>query len=193
MADETSESWLQQLRDPRNSDSWRRFMDNYAPFIRTYLSRQGLPEHDTDDVVQSVLAVVVRRLPEFNRQRAGSFRSWLRTITSNCLRELWRSRKKERAAGGDAVERLCEQLEDPSSGPSVLWDKQHERFLLEYLLERVKPEFRPSTWRAFQRLVLDGQNPTEVARELGISVNAVTIARSRVLKRLREVGADVID
>ena len=37
--------------------------------------------------------VVVRRLPEFERQRIGHFRSWLRTITTDCLRDYQKSKR----------------------------------------------------------------------------------------------------
>ena len=51
----------------------------------------------------------------------------------------------------------------------------------------------PVAWRAFQRVALDGESATEVARELGVSVNAVFIAKSRVLARLREEVAGLVD
>ena len=45
------------------------------------------------------------------------------------------------------------------------------------------------TWQAFQRYVVDGQPPAQVALELGVSLNSVLLAKSRVLKRLRaELG-----
>ena len=44
-----------------------------------------------------------------------------------------------------------------------------------------------------ERQVQDGQPAAEVAEELGISVNAVLIAKSRVLKRLREKAAGLVD
>jgi RNA polymerase sigma-70 factor (ECF subfamily) len=45
--------------------------------------------------------------------------------------------------------------------------------------------FAPSTWQAFCRHVLHSQPAAEVAQELGLSLNAVLLAKSRVLKRLR--------
>jgi len=42
-------------------------------------------------------------------------------------------------------------------------------------------------------VVEDGQPASDVAQELGISVNAVLIAKSRVLKRLREKPAGLVD
>jgi RNA polymerase sigma-70 factor (ECF subfamily) len=54
------------------------------------------------------------------------------------------------------------------------------------LLEMIEKEFDPATWRAFQRLALEGAKPLAVAAELGLSVNAVYLAKYRVLRRLRQ-------
>lgn len=49
------------------------------------------------------------------------------------------------------------------------------------------------TWRAFWRVAVDGCSPADVADELDMSVNAVYIAKSRVLRRLREELGDLLD
>ena len=54
----------------------------------------------------------------------------------------------------------------------------------EDLLDLVEGEFEPATWQAFRRLALDGRRAAEVAAELGTTVNAVFLAKSRVLKQL---------
>jgi RNA polymerase sigma-70 factor (ECF subfamily) len=53
-------------------------------------------------------------------------------------------------------------------------------------MELIEPEFKPATWQAFSRLALDEAEPEKVAAELGLTVNAVFIAKSRVMRRLRE-------
>ena len=50
---------------------------------------------------------------------------------------------------------------------------------------RIRSEFNPATWDAFWRTAVLGEAAGPVARELGVSVNAVYIARSRVTRRLR--------
>src|SRR5206468_872600 len=61
------------------------------------------------------------------------------------------------------------------------------------LLEVAEPEFAPSTWQAFQRLAVDGRPAAEVAAELGTTVNAVLLAKSRVLRRLRQEARGLVD
>ena len=78
------------------------------------------------------------------------------------------------------------QLEDPSSELSREWDRQHARHLAHALLQRIQHEFEPSTWDAFRRVMMQGEPTACVAAALGMTPNAVMIAKSRVLARLRE-------
>jgi RNA polymerase sigma-70 factor (ECF subfamily) len=190
---ETSSSLLQHLQRQPDAAAWQRLVDLYTPLIRGWLARH-VRGHDADDLVQEVLAIVVRKLPTFHRTRTGAFRSWLRTITINCLRGLWRAQRARPTATGDSdLWDLLDQLEDPTSAPSRLWDAEHDRHVTAALLEQLRPRFKPTTWKAFQRLVLEGATPQEVAAELKLSVNAVLIAKSRVLSQLRQEGEGLLD
>ncbi len=193
---ETSASLLDRLRTAPDEESWRRLVDLYTPLVRGWLRRQAqLQSQDADDLVQEVLAVVVRRIPEFHREpRAGAFRRWLRTITVNCLRDFWRSQRHRPVATGDTeFQKMLDELADPESGLSRLWDQEHDQHVTQRLLEMIRPKFEEKTWRAFQRVALDGATPDEAAAELGVTVNAVFIAKSRVLARLRQEGQGLID
>jgi RNA polymerase sigma-70 factor (ECF subfamily) len=185
---DTSLSLLDRLRHRPDDGTWRRLVDVYTPLIRGWLRRHGLTEADADDLTQDVLAVLVRELPGFEHGgRPGAFRSWLRTITVNRARNFWRQRQAQPPArGGDAFLRVLGQLEDPDSAPSRLWYEEHDRHVARRLLALVEGDFEPTTWRAFRHVVLDGAKPAEAAAELGLSVNAVLFAKSRVLRRLRQ-------
>lgn len=190
----TSVSLLERLQRGGRTEEWTGFVELYESLIRGWLAPYHLPSADLDDIVQEVLAVLVRKLPEFDRQRTGSFRHWLRLVTANCLKRFWRSRQRRPVATGesDAWNRIA-QLEDPESGLSQMWNEQYDRVVLQKLLDEVRSEFKETTWRAFVRIALDAAAPAEVAAELGLSVNAVMIAKSRVLKRLREEGTGLLD
>lgn len=186
---ETSASLLERLRLRPDSASWQRLVDLYTPLIRHWLRRHSLQPPDADDLVQDVLSAVVAELPRFqyDRQR-GSFRAWLRAVTVNRLRGFWRARQARPTATGDNDFRLqvLDQLADPHSDLSRLWDQEHDRHVAQRLLELIEPEFEDSTWRAFSRVVLDSVKPAEAAKEIGLTVNAVFIAKSRVMRRLRQ-------
>jgi RNA polymerase sigma-70 factor, ECF subfamily len=73
------------------------------------------------------------------------------------------------------------------------WDVEHDRYVLGRLLDLVGEEFEPATLKAFRRLALDGARGEEVAAELGMSVGAVYVAKSRVLQRIRREAEGLID
>ena len=91
------------------------------------------------------------------------------------------------------MEKCLEQLEDPHSDLNRVWDQEHDKFIAARLLELIEPEFTHTTWQAFRRQVLDGAKAAEVATELGVTPNAASIAKSRVLRRLREEIAGLTD
>ena len=189
---ETSFSLLERLRLPSDSAAWQRLVELYTPYIQSWLRRQAVQPADMDDLTQEVLRSVVRALPDFQHDlRRGAFRRWLRTITVNHLRSFWRARRPQTLS--EQAEQLLDRLEDPASDLSRQWDEEHDRHVLRRLQELVEPEFEPTTWRAFQLVVLEGRSAGEAAAELGISANAARIAKSRVLARLRQESDGLLD
>jgi RNA polymerase sigma-70 factor (ECF subfamily) len=186
----TSRSLLDRARDPSDGASWRKLVDLYSPLLRAWVRPNVRRVADVEDLVQEVLAQLVGELPKFaHNGRAGAFRVWLRAITVNRLRAYWRD--EPRARGGEVLDRLG-QLEDPASHLSCAWDAEHDRHVVETILESIRLEFQPSTWRAFEATAREDRSPAEVAAELGMTANAVMIAKSRVLKRLRQKAEGLI-
>jgi RNA polymerase sigma-70 factor, ECF subfamily len=184
---ETSLSLLEQLREPENAEAWDRVVALYTSLLGAWFHAAGLQAADRDDLTQRVLEVLIRQMPEFEHNgRPGAFRTWLRGVAVNLLREFWRRRPMPESAS------LLDDLVDPRSGLSQFWDRQHDRHVLHNLLETVQPEFAELTWLAFRRLALDGASAREVAAELNTTVNAVLIAKSRVLARLRQEARELV-
>jgi len=194
MVMETSASLLERLRTAPDETAWRRLDDLYRPLIRHWLLRDPSLGAEAEDLVQEVMAVLVRDLCGFERQRTGSFRRWLRTITAHRLGAYYRSRRhRPRALGAPAEESPLLQLADPNSAFSRLWDEEHDRYVLRRLLELIAPRFTPTTLAAFRRVAMDGVAPARAAEELGLSLNAVLLAKSRVLRMLRQEAEGLID
>lgn len=190
----TSASLLQRVRTRADGESWRHLVAIYDPLVRGWLKQHGLLSSDVDDVTQEVMAVVVRRLAEFHHNgRVGAFRTWLKTITVNCLRDHWRRGKHRPQVDQSTADDMLAQLADPDSELSRQWDLDHDRHVARRLLEMLRGEFEPRTWQAFHRTAMEGAAASSVAAELGLTTNAVFIARSRVLSRLREEAAELID
>lgn len=184
---ETSLTLLDRLQRDADATAWQRLVAIYAPLIARWLARSPLQQADHDDLTQEVLKIVVQKLPEFQRRREGSFRAWLRVVTANCLQVHWRSEKYRPIATGDSdFLRQLQDLEDPQSALAQAWDAEHDRHVVRRLLELIAPQFEEKTLLAFRRVVLEGQKPSDVAAALGISINAVIVAKSKILSRLRQ-------
>lgn len=190
----TSLSLLERLRRQPDEPAWGRLHAIYLPLIQCWLARVPGLKDEASDLAQEVFLVVVRELPAFERQREGSFRAWLRRVTVNRARTFGKQRQRRPIAGlGDATDAFLDRLIDPASDLAREWDREHDRHVLQKLLDVVRPDFAANTWEAFRRFALEDQPAARVAAELAVSENAVLLAKSRVLKWLREEAAGLID
>ena len=192
---DTPISLLERLRLGPDPASWERLVDLYTPLVRRWLGRYAVQPADADDLVQEVLGTLLRELPQFRHDlRRGAFRRWLRTVALNRLRAFWRTRKAlPQAIGATDLGPVLDRLEDPESDLSRLWDEEYDRHVVRRLLEMIEPDFEPATWQAFRLLVLEGLPTRDVATRLGVSVNAVRIAKHRVLSRFRREIEGLLD
>jgi RNA polymerase sigma-70 factor (ECF subfamily) len=190
---ETSFSLLDRLSGPSDPDAWRQLVELYTPLLSSWMARYRIQPADADDLVQEVLLAVSREMPRFRHSRQpGAFRGWLRTILVHRLRNYWRKQRRPDAAPG-AVQQQLDQLEDAASHLSHVWNRDHDQQVLNRLLAMIQPRFAPDTWQAFHRVVIEGAAAETVAAELNISLNAVYIAKSRVLSQLRGEAAGLVD
>jgi RNA polymerase sigma-70 factor (ECF subfamily) len=187
----TSVSLLERLKHaaPASAD-WKHLHDVYSPLIRSWLGKDPTLSDEADDLSQDVMQALVHALPRFDRRRDGSFRSWLRVLTVNRLREHWRQRPRRPVPGQDG---FLEQLADPASALSRLWDEEHDRRVFQKLFKLLEADFPIETLSAFRQFFLEDRPATDLAKELGTTVNVVYLAKSRVLKRLRAEARALID
>lgn len=186
----TSLSLLERVRNPMDGEAWMRLVDLYAPFLHLWGRRAGLSDTDASDLTQEVLTVLAQKLPTFEYDASKSFRSWLKTITLNRAKNFHRAAVNRPTIGVDsAIGREATYV----SEADLFEESEYCAFVTQRILELVKHEFREQDWRAFQLQFLEERPTGEVAAELGISVNSVYLAKSRVLRRLREEAAALLD
>jgi RNA polymerase sigma-70 factor (ECF subfamily) len=175
--------------------AWDALSRLYRPLIRAYLRRQSVPDDDQDDLVQEILVRVMRGLPAFEHSgHPGAFRAWLRTIAFNESCDYWRSHAGRRSTQpDDPANMMLAQLEDPNDSLSRFWEEEHDRYVLRRLIDVIELEYEPATVIAFRRTALEGASGAEVANELAMTIAAVYAARSRVLKRLRELAEGLLE
>jgi RNA polymerase sigma-70 factor (ECF subfamily) len=178
---------LERLRRADDPSAWSDFVHLYTPLLYAWACRAGLGDADAADLVQDVFAVLVRELPGFDYQPGRSFRGWLRTVLLNCWRTGQRRRRPQTVPSEDLDHRPA------PADPDLPGEAEERRELVRRALALIEGEFAPGTWQAFRRHAMEGRPAAEVAAALGTSVNAVYLARSRVLRRLRQMVGGLID
>jgi RNA polymerase sigma-70 factor, ECF subfamily len=173
--------------------SWTEFYEIYWRAIYGYALGFGMSSAEADDIVQEVFVKLFRQLPSFQYNRSkGRFLSWIKTVTRNTTYDALR-RKQVRAEGQprltaseDGPDPL-ERLADPESLESdQRWDREWEQSVLLLGLERVREKVEESTYMAFVLYAIDSLPPADVAKQLNISINAVYVAKNRMLKHLKD-------
>ncbi len=182
-ASNTSISLLQRVK-AQDPAAWERLVNLYTPLVCWWCRRAGLDGQAVEDVGQEVFCAVWRKVVDFRHDREGAtFRGWLRTITRHKVIDRAR-REPPRGVGGSDFQARLDQL--PGSASETTDAAAEARLLARRAADLVRAEFPEAKWQAFQRVVLEGQRPADVARDLNVSLNTVYLAKSRVLRRLRE-------
>jgi|GEM_PF-125727 len=172
--------------------AWVRLVDLYGPLVYRWCTRAGLQPADAADVGQDVFLAVARAIARFRREQEGdSFRGWLYTITLNKIRD-FTGKYQPTAVGGNDSNRVLGQVAAPS-GESDASCNDERGYLIRRAVELIRGDFEPSTWAAFWRSAVDGCPAADVAAELGLTRNAVYLAKARVRRRLLDEFAGLVE
>jgi RNA polymerase sigma-70 factor (ECF subfamily) len=187
--DSTSVSLLQRLRSSDAEQAWERFVGLYTPLMDYWVRKIGVPTSDAPDLVQNVFATLVKELPKFQYNRGKSFRGWLRTVTLNTARDYFRRNASRPQQTSD---RLAETVA-AADEVEFLDEAEYRAHLVGCALNLMRSEFQETHWQACWQHVTEGRAADEVAAELGITTNVVYLAKSRILRRLREELAGMLE
>jgi RNA polymerase sigma-70 factor (ECF subfamily) len=184
---------LHDLRDYANAVAWRSFVDRFRQPIVRYVEKLGFSSADAEEVAQDALVAFAEKLRagKYDRDR-GRLRSWLFGIVyTQALKQRDRERRRERTIAGETeAERMMAALADEKT-LSDRWDIEWGRFLVGECFRQVRLEFTPESIRAFELLVREDRSPRETADELGVPIKSVYNAKHRILKRMRELRAEI--
>jgi RNA polymerase sigma-70 factor, ECF subfamily len=187
--DATSLTLLGRLRSGERS-AWDRFVHLYRPLILNWCRRWAIDAASVDDVVQDVLTAVFTHLPEYQpRSDDGSFRAWLRGIVRNKLLNWHRAEQKQaHGMGGTAAWAMIQGVPEPNLEETA----DDITALYTRAADAVKGDFNSQSWEAFWKTTVEGLPAVDVAELLKMTPAAVRMAKSRVLRRIREELGEVV-
>ncbi|MCA9188874.1 MAG: sigma-70 family RNA polymerase sigma factor [Pirellulaceae bacterium] len=189
MYESTSTSLLIRVQSPQDRAAWSRFVELYTPLIFFWARKQGVPSSDAADLVQDVMTILVRKLPDFRYDKKKSFRGWLRKVTLNQYRQ--RCRRQNVPIADTTDSHLLNIAEDRNGDD--FWEREYSQRLVGRAIQLMQSSFEEPTWRACKAYLLDGRSAEDVAAEFGISVWTVYSAKSRLIKRLRDELQGLLD
>ena len=164
-----------QAEYPYGTVAFQKLVERYANRVYRRAVRLVGSRQDAEEVTQDVFLRAFRSIQGYRPERP--FEHWLLTITTNCARNLLRTRYREadkRSAYGDFVRRWKNQY-----GP------EHTVYASE--LERAIRTLDPTTQTAILLRFLEGCSYPEISKELGIGQSAAKMRVRRGIGRLRKI------
>jgi RNA polymerase sigma-70 factor (ECF subfamily) len=184
----TRASLLARLGDPQDRAAWQEFVALYGSLVYGFARNRGLQDADAADLTQEVFLAIAQAADRRKYDpKQGTFRGWLYGITRNKIAKFLQRRRLQPVGSGDTnAQRRLDEQPDLGPDPQAAWELEFQKQLFRVAAAKIEGSFAPTTWQAFWRTAVDGKSASVVAKDLGLSVGAVYVAKSRVLARLIE-------
>ncbi len=187
--DTTRPSLLLRIRDRSDADAWRTFDAIYRPMLHRFAKSNKLSDADADDITQQCLTVISEKMAEFPYDRSkGKFKSWLRTMVNNRVRNLWRDRRERQAETG-----AFRNLEQPDPPPDEEFDRIWMQEHLWHCLRELQSEVERPTYLAFQHYVVEQWPIERVCSELSMTPNNVYTIKWRLTEKVAAKMKTLLD
>ena len=212
----TSATLIQKIKtlSPGADDAaWVRFWDMYAGAIRQFAARKG-GLANADDIVMTVLGKLVNvlRSGQYTREK-GAFHSYLSTMILN---EVHMQHRREMARKADMCISIDTPLDDGASpddrrtiadvispetiSPAVETasaddlDEDWRYAILESATEHVltRTAISPRDREVYRAYVQEERPIDEVAAQYGLSRNSVSQIKTRINRRIIDVGKELL-
>ncbi len=152
---------------------------------KVYLA--DVPEQDREDVFQEVFRTVIGKIRGFHKadHDGPAFRAWLRRIAYHKV-----GNYRGRRGGLTVSDSVLDGMglgDDGANGDGEPPPPDERTELVLAAFEEAAANFAPRTVEAVRRLVFRAEPPSAVAADLGMTHNALHIAKSRFLARVRKI------
>ncbi len=194
----TSTHLLEGLKDSHNQLVWHDFVARYSPLIQRFARRKfRLRPDEAEEAAQASLIAFAEsyRKGNYNRDK-GRLRSWLFGIATKQIKSLLRRQQRDRFVQPDDDSnrtRFINQIPDSDVDLQAAWEEEWQKAALKQCMQEIRAQFDDRTVKAFELFAKRGEPAREVADKLGMTENAVFLAKHRILKRIRALVAALED
>lgn len=190
-ADVTRASLLSRVRNPTDDAAWREFEALYRDLLIRFCRRRGLQEADADDVVQTVMANLVRSLPGFIYDpKRGRFRDYLFRCADHALARRGARPKVPSVALGD-VDGVIPHPGRADDEAVRAWEEEWVAHHYRLAMRTVQESFEPRSVQIFDRSVA-GESVAQLAAAFGMTEQAVHKVRQRIKARMEELVSEQV-
>lgn len=133
--------WMLAVRDRRDRNAFANLFDFFAPRLKSFVMRSGLPSGQAEEIVQEVMLTVWRKADQFDPHRA-QVSAWIYQIARNRQIDLLRKEKRP------LPEELAENPETEPDASQILALDQEVKHLKTALLA-LKPDQRDIIEQAY--------------------------------------------
>ncbi len=184
----TTTQVLEDLKESNDTLAWTSFRDHFYPVIFNFAKTLGLSATDAEDAAQETMLTFLKvfRDGKYDREK-GQFSHWLFGVAKRVILNFRKRLPREHLVVDNTTGTSFWDIVADDNAVQHSWDTEWQRMVLGRCLQRAHRELDEKVFRAFELYALSQKPVEEVCQTLGISRNAVYVAKSRVLSRLRQL------
>ncbi len=184
----TTTQVLEELKSSNDAQAWHRFCDHFRAVVVNFAKHMGLSVADAEDAAQEVMLTFVEAFKngKYNKEK-GKLRDWLFGIARRVIVNSRGHKPLEHLVADKTTGTSFWDLIKDDRSMTQTWENEWQRMVLIRCLKQIQQQFEPKVYQAFELYALSNVPVGEVAQQLNMSSNAVYIAKSRVLSKLRQL------
>lgn len=181
----TRQTLIRRIQDRGDDEAWEEFLLIYRRYIYAIIRNMNISQNDADDLVQMVLMKLMDSCAKQDMAKIRRFRSWLSTMTRNCVIDFIRKRsiEAERFEAASKEDALAYLKDIRLPDIELIAEREWGIHLANMAMEKIRPLFSGKAVKVFQ-LNLDGMDVPQIAAKMNLKENSVYRLRNRVKARL---------
>jgi len=187
----TTTQILEELKTTCDASAWTQFCNHFQPVVVDFARQLGLSRFDAEDAAQETMTAFFEAFKSgrYDPQR-GRLSSWLFGVARRVILNSRGHQPLEHMVADKTTGTSFWDMVQDDHGIHQTWETEWRQMVLKKCLDQVRHEFEPRVVEAFELYGLRSVPLEQVCRELDMSKNAVYIAKSRVLARVRELARE---
>jgi len=185
----TTTQVLEDLKTPDNDElAWQGFCEHFQPVVVNFARKLGLSATDAEDAAQEAIVAFLKAFRDGKYEREkGRLSNWLFGVAKRVILNFRAGQPLERLIADKTTATSFWDLIQDDQNVQHSWETEWKRMVLTKCLEQAGRELDQKVFEAFKLYALSEMPVDKVAQQLSMSKNAVYIAKSRVLSKLRQL------